>query len=169
MDQPKNSDQLFFLPVTLKPETRHNLRKLARFLEQLPDNYEHFDMRQYYTVNGRLQLRVCNVDEAIDKHPCGTTACAIGHAFDAGIEFPHKMQYWMDIADYLTDYQDAIFKWLFHGGWAFTDNTAQGVAKRIHQLLDQGLPKNYSKQCDGIVPLSYLNRENNDDVLQLRD
>ncbi len=125
---------------------RENLQKLATFLAygELPTEVE-FDMSTYCTVIGNGDL------DYVTRPPCGTAACALGHAPFAGIRKFKKE----DFVDYgrrafIDDFADSdaldldqAWHWCFSGGWGEdgTDNTPTGAAKRIQYLLDKGLDK----------------------------
>lgn len=122
-----------------------NLDKLATYLEQLPENYAHFDMEGYYDKDHQL-TREQALDYAlnnggVDKFNCGTVACAVGHGPSAGILFkPNEINkfgqpMWDTYAkNFVEDHVD--FEWLFSSYWSDVDNSHRGAAARIRYLLD---------------------------------
>ncbi len=138
----------------ISAKQRKNLNKLADYLLALPEDYQHFGMEGF-----------CSTDEqCIDPHvkeakkfPCGTVACAVGHAITAGVKNTAKYTTWWSYSDdYLLDSNSAEWDWCFEGSWSYTDDTPQGAGKRIKYLLENGLPKDASHQRNGDAPLIYL-------------
>ncbi len=62
-----------------------NLEKLAMYLLSLPADYEHFDMRDFFTIDDEWDPVAPSECKHINKHQCGAVACALGHSIDAGI------------------------------------------------------------------------------------
>lgn len=110
---------------------RQNLTRLADYLDSLPPDYAHFDMRVF--GNG---------------HPCQTSACAAGHGPAAGIPFPPE------IADFdWLDYISAVFevehtgqtpspeyRFMFYDDW---DGDHYDAANRIRYALAHGVPPQF--------------------------
>ena len=61
-------------------QQRENLKKLVRFLEALPEDYDGVRMDRW-AEDG---MEAAN---ATPEHPCGTPACLAGHGPGAGIPF----------------------------------------------------------------------------------
>ena len=149
-------------------EQRANLDKLATYLEALPEEYDHFDMRWYF--NELAGLDALDDFEALGLAPdtdtdtvalssglvgtehlnvCGTVACAIGHGPAAGVA-PQGGEGWSDytiraFGDGENDTSDrdtrvGVYTWAFHEAWAHYDNTPQGAAQRIRYALKHGVP-----------------------------
>jgi hypothetical protein len=144
-----------------------NLRKLADYLLALPEGYQHFDMTSFF-ANSLLdedewwdfEDNPCNLTK---KHynVCGTVACAIGHAPAAGINCKGLNSFW-EVAELKMGLPRILYepinewRWLFASNWADVDNTPQGAGKRIHWLLDKGLPSDWNEQLCGDTRLCYL-------------
>lgn len=134
---------------------RKNLLKLAVYLESLPRDYKHFDMRDYADHRGKCSLRgeprqlaAAQPREFLSN--CGTVACAAGHGPAAGIR-PHPTDFvgaWFGWSSYVarsfTGYDDDLFDFLFTSGWEDSDNTHYGAAARIRYFLATGnIPRAY--------------------------
>lgn len=107
------------------------LKRLAIYLNNLPDDYDHFDMRQYYGYDVFMTPA-----HATPPSACGTVACAIGHLpFVPDTVKPFQGEGWRDYAyRALLDgerFRILKFEFMFSGYWDTIDNTAQGAAKRI--------------------------------------
>lgn len=141
---------------------RHNLLKLANYLEALPEDYVHFDMRQFAEHRGDCDLPMED-DVMAAKRPkafltnCGTVACAAGHGPAAGVrvqpgEFNYLSQYegatpyGVEWGTYTKRAFGAApfspqFTFMFSGEWkARGDNHHYGAAARIRYLLAKGPP-----------------------------
>lgn len=133
-----------YLTITLTPEQRDNLAKLADYLEKGELRAE-FDMRLF-----------SDGDHVVDASECGAVGCAVGHGPYAGIpKFPEETWY-----DYwnraFANGDPRVYCWCFASDWVWQDGTPSGVAKRIRVMLEHGLPKNYDAQMLGQALLSYL-------------
>lgn len=126
---------------------RANILKLADYLDSLPEDYEHFDMKYFshnlgtYTVGAPFTMEK-------DITLCGTVACMAGHGPMAGLTVPEGLS--GDDINEWHEYMDVFFGeaaqakgFLFGGGWVFVDNTLQGAAARARFYLDQGVPSFY--------------------------
>ena len=71
---------------------RENLEKLASYLENLPEDYQHFGMRSYLNPTD-LSALIKYAEQNGGVHTCGTAACAVGHGPAAGILFPEANRY----------------------------------------------------------------------------
>lgn len=124
---------------------RENLKKLADYLlsNKLKANFN----MEFFT--GEV-----NEDQLTE---CGTIGCAIGHGPYAGIK-KSAYEAWWKYSERVFGLDTGSDEWvyLFGHGWAYTDNTPQGSAKRINHLLENGLPSNWEEQMGGNAPLSYL-------------
>jgi hypothetical protein len=134
---------------------RANLEKLAAYLEQLPEDYTHFDMRMFFTRDGTDRPYW----DATLAGDCGTVACAIGHGPAAGITIATETADWLDYGQKAFKLDLDEWRWCFTGGWVSVDNTPHGAAKRIRQLLDHGLPANSLEQCRGEAPYMFANSD----------
>lgn len=130
-----------------------NLKLLADYLLALPEDYRHFDMRDWhkaysYPLSAYLE----------ETSHCNTAGCAVGHApYVKGLPKPYDYEHW-------DEYSGRIFGmgrdsdewyWCFGSAWEDVDNTPHGAAKRILQLISTGLPEDAEAQMDGVAPLSY--------------
>ena len=123
----------------LTSEQVNNLLKLANYLAALPEDYDHFDMSDYFSPRGwrSIPLRMARPEML---NVCGTSACAAGHGPAAGIE-PEKGQTWYGyVVDKFTGKDDGciVYSNLFGGDWKFVDNTTKGAALRIYYFLENG-------------------------------
>lgn len=119
-----------------------NLEKLATYLEQLPEGYEHFDMKYYFVAQG---LRLASPDNESVLESCGTVACAIGHGPAAGI--PVKSgELWVVYSERVFELSPSAWDWCFGEEWVRVDNTPQGAAKRIRHYITYGLPEDAEEQ-----------------------
>jgi hypothetical protein len=132
----------------MKNEYRENLLMLAIYLYNLPKNYEHFDMANFFRYEGEYYVPHYIYEKLIrtnkvrpQEFTCGTVACAVGHApalSHIKPEFKLRLgEYWVDYTIRL--FGDAskspIFDWCFGGNWALLDNTPKGAAQRIKFYL----------------------------------
>lgn len=135
---------------------RENLKKLANYLESLPEDYSHFDMRsfilksRYQDPAGYWQARSDEVNYATMgglPEYCGTAACAVGHGPAAGITLSSAYLYGnnmvVDWARYsLACFTEeattntALWSFLFGSKWVTIDNHHWGAAARIRYILD---------------------------------
>lgn len=125
---------------------RKNLLKAANYLETIPQ--ELFDMYAWRTG-----------DRQVNK--CDSVGCAIGHTVHldrkAKPRFPNGgivFHVWSQTFYGFSHYGNK-WNWCFSSKWKKVDNTSTGVVKRIHLLLEQGLPENWKEQINGTEPLSY--------------
>jgi hypothetical protein len=154
----------------LSTRQRNNLAKLATYLEQLPADYEHFDMTSYVDHKGDCDIfedktleRAFVQNPKATIHNCGTVACAAGHGPAAGIPLRRDervltLDWWdgtptaeIDWAAYIKRAfgvsQGDDWTWMFGGDWADVDNTPQGAAKRIRYFLEHGVPEDFYYHC----------------------
>lgn len=161
---------------------RNNLKKLATYLESLPEDYEHFEMDIFIS-----QPDVCGSDEpefakyarengGVAQHGCGTVACAVGHGPAAGVLFrpsdmgnairwihdkgyvSFKVPVWDRYSNRFCNEDTALWSWLFGGQWSDFDNHHWGAAARIRYVLaGKPLPEHwgsrFSEIQDGDVEL----------------
>lgn len=117
---------------------RSNLKTLANYLDSLPANYSHFGMSNFFQHNGR-EINVTDLDTVCT--PCGTAACAVGHAPGAGIPIHEDDEDWADYSERvfgLNAFADNRWGWCFCGWWDQFDNSHYGAAARIRYLLKHG-------------------------------
>ena len=157
-----------FDPISLPGEQREILERLARYLWELPRDYEHFDMHSFVfqldPIDDEQATFLGDIDELYQPSDitapgavltrCGTVACAVGHSLALGLDFDRIHQWldrheethrdrpitWRNLVDYLTDYEDDLALWLFSGTWSTIDNTPRGAAVRIMVALEHGIP-----------------------------
>lgn len=136
----------------MTPQQRENLEKLATYLEQLPVDYKHFDMGDYY--NGQALMTDEQLTDyalnngGVDKYNCGAVACAVGHGPSAGILFKPSEITWYNAPDwnkyslnFIAETGNLEYQWLFGSEWENVDNTHRGAAARIRYLLDGKPPR----------------------------
>jgi len=118
---------------------KENLLKLAKFLDELPEDYKHFNMHSWATSE-KVDV---DPDQLLDTniYKCGYVACAVGHAPQAlglMVEDLRDFYVWSDfVEEYLcSDWKTA--EWLFGAFWEKVDNTPKGVAKRIRYVIKNG-------------------------------
>jgi hypothetical protein len=153
----------------ITPKQRQNLATLASYLEKLPADYEHFDMRTYARHLGECDaiedpdaLAVSDPEKFFEN--CGTVACALGHGPAAGIPFERHM---LNVTEYegartvnvrWNVYSDEQFgltrwsypwMWCFGGTWVDVDNTVRGAAARLRYFLDSGVPDLFTYHENG--------------------
>lgn len=145
-------------PLDISPRSAvgRNLRKLAYYLLELPDDYEHFHMGVFMT---NLPSRRNYIPEQFTLrklHRCGTAACAAGHGPAAGIKPRSKReeQCWSAYTHnrlclpFAQDPNGYVWKTCFSTQWSagryvqlpgqVTIHTAADAGKRILYLLDTG-------------------------------
>lgn len=137
--------------TTLTRSQRANLRKLADYLESLPEDYRHFDMHDYMGNDASAAaLEYARKNGGVEQ--CGTVACAVGHGPAAGILFrPSDFTRNWDGTPALSwgsysrrftprGYDEPEFDWAFGSYWRSLDNHHWGAAARIRYLLKHGKP-----------------------------
>ena len=129
------------------------LKLLADYLLALPEDYQHFDMRDWHEEYLRP------IGAYLEEAPhCNTAGCAVGHApYVQGLPKPWVNENWGDYSERIFGMKDvdAEWKWCFDAAWEDVDNTPHGAAKRILQLISTGLPEDSYAQMRGVAPLSY--------------
>lgn len=128
-----------------------NLRKMANFIATISQDV--FSMTQYRTAGDKLE------------HKCNTVGCVIGHCtlLDEPKNLlkdpldPNSIDFsrWSERFCGVEDMSDK-WLWCFSPLWASVDNTPAGASKRIHWLLDHGLPIDFVRQMEGDVKLCYI-------------
>jgi hypothetical protein len=118
-----------------------NFRALADYLWSLPDDYEHFDMRNYLKVTedekDNTPIYTAAADGAQILGDCGTVGCALGHAFAAGVVPRLYPGHWLELSrKYFTEPHSDMWEWCFSPLWKNVDNTPKGAAKRIYYALE---------------------------------
>jgi len=125
---------------------RENLEKLASYLEELPEDYNHFGMDWYFTIDDNWYF-----PEKATNFTCGTVACAVGHGPAAGLP-GYKGEDWDSYSERVFQLPYLEWCWCFSGHWSEVDNTPHGAAKRIRYLMAHGLPENATAQEAGEAP-----------------
>lgn len=118
-----------------------NCVTLAKYLLSLPEDYEHFDMDNFYIKPEKLSDNIYTCVSPVDagKPACGAVACALGHGPAAGI-IPEEDICWIKYcAKYFgMIFGEVIYLWCFDTDWTEVDNTPQGAGKRIAFMLEKG-------------------------------
>ena len=121
-------------------EQNANLEKLANYLLALPEDYEHFDMGDFFIVGeddypSLLCLKSAkNKKEIANISSCGAVACAVGHGPAAGIPVGNFKSWWSYSNKSFTG-NDLEWAWCFGGEWEGVDDTPKGAGVRIKALL----------------------------------
>lgn len=128
-----------------------NLKKLATYLEALPEDYTHFDMEGFTSLDAEDEAKYARENGGLDKYPCGTVACAVGHGPSAGVPFRKGKDFYTGIFRFCQDTPEPDWDvystrfapadtqvWIFLFGcvWSGIDNTHRGAAARIRYILD---------------------------------
>jgi len=129
-----------------------NLKKLASYLDTLPDDYNRFEMAGFLSYDGTTfglsydattRYLLCE----LPLNECGSIACAVGHGPNAGICMTPEEAYHESFSSYtrrcFIDTGTREFLWMFGGSWSDADNTAKGAAARIRYYLDRGVPGDF--------------------------
>jgi len=124
-------------------ETKHinNFKKLIKYMKSLPDDYGHFDMGQYWSAKlivGEGLLAVDSYQVSSPITTCGTFACLLGHAPQAGINVSKGVEHWNDYCYKrfgITSQYDG-WNYLFSNRWTKYDNSIEGAIKRMEIYLD---------------------------------
>ena len=128
---------------------KENLLKLAKFLDGLPEDYEHFDMSKWLASDTN---ELCPDEiEDVDIKACGYAACAIGHAPQALKLTPEetwKCATWNAFIHHYFDIAWIEEQFMFGVDWQDVDNTPKGVAKRIRYFLENGVPDSFGFVTD---------------------
>lgn len=130
---------------------KENLKLLADYLLQLPEDYKHFDMEFFSDEEEYFPCK-------IQYTHCSTSACAVGHApYVEGLPKPEVDESWVGYSVRIFGLVSSSYEWewCFSGEWADADNTPHGAAKRILWLLEHGLPEDFHEQLYGDSPLCY--------------
>ena len=121
-----------------------NLLKLAKFLDELPEDYEHFDMGTWIASDTK-ELCLDEI-EGVDIKACGYAACAIGHAPQAlklTTEQTWECHTWGNFIKVYFGIDHRTEQFMFGVDWQDVDNTPKGVAKRIRYFLENDVPENF--------------------------
>ena len=133
--------------MTITSAQKANLIRLADYLDNLEPTYQGFNMLGYGNTAAK----------------CGTTACAAGHTFAAGIadrgffRGKYGRTDWPHVVKTLYTGGDLdVFRWLFGISWGWkdivtegVDNTPWGAAARIRYFVTHGLPSDWKDQLTG--------------------
>lgn len=120
-----------------------NLKRLAKYLQSLPEDYREFDMTNFYDGPDERHYALFN------GRSCGTVACAVGHGPSAGLFFRrdeiswHMGPRWVTYTDRVFTSDDDAFQFLFGEEWADVDNHHWGAAARIRCFLENGVPDDF--------------------------
>ena len=128
---------------------KENLLKLAKFLDELPEDYEHFDMSKWIASDTK-ELRLDEI-ENVDIKVCGYAACAIGHApqaLELTTEETWKHHTWGNFIDVYFDIAWIEEQFMFGVDWSGIDDTPKGAAKRIRYFLQNGVPDTFGFVTD---------------------
>lgn len=133
----------------MKKNQIKNLKKLAKYLYNLPDDYSHFDMGTYCENYWSYYYEVTEVSKETYSE-CGTVACALGHGIAAGVEPYKNVVNWGSYSYENFGLQGGSneFAWCFCGSWETYDNTPKGAAKRIMYMLEHGVPECFYADFD---------------------
>lgn len=115
-----------------------NIERLANYLDQLPANYPHFDMEDWFHPASGMQFST-EADEIqasaeLRDPKIGSCGCALGHTIAAGIN-PCNTKSWVMMAQRVYGITGSEFVKVFAGDLAFVDNTPKGAARRLRALL----------------------------------
>jgi hypothetical protein len=131
--------------VEMTHEQIENCKKLINYL--LSDNLKaKFDMR--FFSDGELGF-FSGGELGFNEHKrmeCGTCGCAVGHGPYAGIiklETEDWVVYSIRVFGIDDKQESNLWKYCFSGLWTKKDNTPQGAAQRLQQVLDNTLPTNW--------------------------
>lgn len=118
-----------------------NLKKLAKYLYNLPDDYQHFDMSIFCGTED-VNFELYEVSKETYSQ-CGAVACALGHGIAAGIKPYKKAKNWEDYSyeNFGISVSSEEWDWCFTVFWNHVDNTPKGAAKRIMLMLESGIPE----------------------------
>lgn len=127
-------------------KNRKNLEKLATYLEGLPKDYEHFDMRVYQkrasakaeTDAGWKPERELQVHERIGRRKlsaCGSAACAIGHGPSAGIRATKSDWSWSAYAERVFGHSECGTSEGVYMFGSSQEGDHRDAAKRIRRVL----------------------------------
>ena len=154
---------------------RTNLKKLAVYLENLPEDYGFFGMRDFNSLEGEIAVEYALKNGGLAKfaevNECGTVACAVGHGPSAGILFrktkdfdtiesldggKFKQPDWDTYSERFAPRFSNEWDWMFGPDWDDVDDTHRGAAARIRYILDGGEP--FSVDIDGecFTPTGYV-------------
>ena len=123
------------------------LKLLADYLLALPEEYQHFEMGKWHNSH----LSPIGVIVSGDSH-CNTAGCAVGHSpYVQGLPKPFDDESWWEYSERIfeMEWESDEWEWCFDSVWEDVDNTPQGAAKRILQLISTGLPEDSYAQMRG--------------------
>lgn len=114
---------------------KDNLKRLADYLNNLPDDYDQFSMTLYATGITEPKQLLSNWN----NKTCG---CVIAHAIIMGIEVIEEDKTWHDFALRTLFKNASEMLWISGTCWQYIDNSHKGAAKRIYEFLENGVPEN---------------------------
>lgn len=144
---------------------KSNLKQLADYHGALPIGYSHFSMSGFHwsvskgsPIGFETPIKII-LEQRVSE--CGAVACVIGHSADAGLpivkldgtDLPDwdgtsEHNFGCSLANPNLKLKEA-FEWMFGAGWANTDNSPHGAAKRIYWYLEHGTPTDWEEQMHG--------------------
>src|SRR5688572_23236132 len=139
--------------MALTKAQRARLDKLATYLEGLPEDYVHFDMRDFIAGDDDNAAVIHYARHNGGVQSCGTAACAAGHGPAAGVPVPPRLISaggfisWHSYCRLFTGSVEDTEDWCFSGAWGSADNSHYGAAARIRYLLDKGAPPEGFGSC----------------------
>ena len=127
-----------YIDPRLTKAQKTNCLKLATYLRALPEDYSHFDMRDYNKdFYGWVRKQSAKVNAATE---CNTVACALGHGPMAGIKLENGED-WVDYCKNFVEYEESLaWNWCFSDSWGYFDNTPHGAADRLELMVRKGIP-----------------------------
>ncbi len=121
---------------------KENLLKLAKFLDELPEDYKHFYMSDWVCDHEGYEKSPSELKK-VNIKGCGYVACAIGHAPQAlGLSLEEVSEFpdWELFINHYFKIERSAEHWMFGPHWTYIDNTPKGAAKRIRYFLENGVP-----------------------------
>lgn len=139
----------------LSDRCRRNLERLARYLESLPEHYEHFKMDDFVDVNAveefaegcgqpfHTLIRQYMRYNGLVQETCGSSACAVGHGPSAGMVVPE----WLMQApqpSYRSVGTELSYIWVAYAAAMFIDNedTVHDFTGRFQFMFGGDWPDN---------------------------
>ncbi len=127
---------------------RTNLERLVSFLENLPENYPHFDMESYFhdpRNDLKTEREEMEYSVGLTEPTMGMVGCALGHSAAAGIDpMDWNATDWFGFAEqaYGVSREEALYA--FGGEWYVMDNTPKGAAQRIRNVIAGTIPQDWT-------------------------
>ena len=164
---------MFQIPngIKITNAQERNIRKLSSYALNLPEDYKHFDMEDYCTLEGDNQIDLSRAKKILsatcNTGVCDTSGCLLGHGPVAGIK-PRPKQTWNQYSTHKFGIEragqgwDVItsreWEWCFSSYWG---NKASDGALRLLYWLDYGVPAVFEngrneKHCTRKVRKAYV-------------